>query len=867
MEKIGLKAVLEMTGFQAGMRAYLSGTKAMESETEALLHSLQPVGVALAAVGAAGMAFVRSAALTAARTEELGFVLDVLAENAQQAAFAEGDLARASQLTTQAIDGTVAAVKEQGITTQVATKLVGQFARYELDMVQASELARVAQDAAVISMQDSSQALDGLLHGILTYNPRVLRTYGITTQASDAFEAFADANGLVADELDSAQRAQAMLNAVLGEGQSIAGAYDAAMDSAGKQLRSLNRHLEEAKNALGEAYLPLMGEAVEKVTNLLKAFNELDPAQQKAIATMLGVGTVVATVGGTFLLLAPRVIATAKALGTLAGATKGVGIGLAAMAKGATAAEVASTGLAGTAAVAIPVLLALAAAAMAAYKAYELHQEIQARQVETSGAWTAMLQEQVSAGKSATAIAEEYTKAQKRVAEAHESGGLIADIFINKEKVMNANAETLNQTLATQAASYTEYAQAIGLINAELEEGEIALTSLTEAQWKDTRAVEAAKTQRKDFYDYIQGATGPTEEQLKALAELEEQMASDKAGIAKRVLSMERDYNEQLIDMAIDRARAIEDIERGLAQQRASAAAQLAQRLVAIEAQGTQQAEQAAYQHAQRMAQIEEQYQERIRQIQETYEKSRYDAIRSRDALALLNAERTRDKETGEAKRERDKQQGEAGADYARQQAEQAANLEAQRQAAIEAYQQQMADLEESRREQEEELDRSQKRQLEDLERHNRWTIERMRQEFSDEYLTAMMAYSSQEALYAGHLENMRRIWETMGGNWGGLPRTGERGIIGGFQEGGAFITQGPTTATFGEGGIPELVVAQPLQPVASQGGAGTMNISGTMRHEVSGAVSGMMAGYEGRLSAMISQAVMEAFTEVLRRW
>jgi len=865
MEKIGLKAVLEMTSFQAGVRAYLSGTKQMESETEQLLHSLQPVGVALAGLGAAGVAFIRASALTAARTEELGLVLDVLAENAQQAAFAEGDLARASQLTTTAIDGTVKAVKERGITTQVATKLVGQFARYELDMVQASDLARVAQDAAVISMQDSSEALDGLLHGILTYNPRVLRTYGITVQATDAFEAFADANGLVANELNNAQQAQAMLNAVLGEGQSIAGAYDAAMDSAGKQLRSLNRHLEEAKNALGEAYLPLMGEAVGKVTDLLEAFNELDPEQQKQIANWLGIGTVVTTVGGSFLLLTPRVIATMKALGVLTGATKGVGTGLVAMAKGASAAEVASTGLAGTAAAAVPVLLALTAATMAAYKAYELHQEIQERAVETSDTWTKMLQEQVSAGKSATEIAQEYTKAQKRVAEAHEQGGLIADIFINKEKVMNANVETLNKTLATQAASYTEYAQSIALINAELEEGEIALTSLTEAQWANAKATEAAKTQRKEFFDYAE-KVGATKEQLEKLAELEQQMADDRASVAQRVLSMERDYNEQLIDMAIDRARAIADIDREQTAQREQAATQIAQRMAQIEAQGAEQTEQARYDHAQRMAEIEETYQERLRQIQQRYQVSAQDAIRRRDALALVNAQRTRDTELGEAKRDRDKQQSDASTDYARQQDLQRRNLETQRQQAQQAYQEQLAALDTSRQEQEDELDRSLKRQLEDLERHNRRTIERMRQEFGDEYLEAMMAYASQEALYAGHLENMRRIWETMGGNWGGLPRTGERGIIGGFQEGGAFVTQGPTTATFGEGGIPELVIAQPLQSLYPQSASVDNRHSGTVHHEVSGAVSGLLAGYEGRLSAMISQAVMQAFTEVLKR-
>ena len=82
---------------------------------------------------------------------------------------------------------------------------------------------------------------------------------------------------------------------------------------------------------------------------------------------------------------------------------------------------------------------------------------------------------------------------------------------------------------------------------------------------------------------------------------------------------------------------------------------------------------------------------------------------------------------------------------------------------------------------------------------------------------------------------------------------------------GGAFVTSGPTTATFGEAGVPELVVAQPLSPVAGMGTGMATNTGSTMRHEVAGQVEGVMAGFEGRLTGAISQAVLRAFGEVLR--
>jgi len=981
LEKIGLEAVLLMDSFRRGVKEYLSGTQQMMSETEQLTRELQPAGVALAALGAAGMATIRSATLTAARTEELGLVLDVLAENARKAAVAEGDLARAETLTTQAVDGTIAAVKERGITTQVALKLTSQFARYELDMAQASDLARVAQDAAVISMQDSSEALDGLLHGILTYNPRVLRTYGITTQAEDAFKAFAAANGLAADELTNTQRAQAMLNAVLKEGQSISGAYEAAMGSAGKQLRSINRYWEEAKNALGEAFLPMLSKAVGALTDLLKWFNELEPAQQKTIAYALGIGTAFASVAGAAILLAPRIIATAQAFGILYKFSGDVGAGLSLLRAGFSATEVASLGLAGKLAVLLPILLAVVAAVYAAYKAYELHREVQEREIEVTDAWTKFLKDQVAAGKNAVEIADEYAKAQQRVAQAHESGGLIAEMFVDKERALNAETKQLSHTLIETSESYEQYAQAVASVNASLEDGEKALTLMSRQTYEATKlgsaysdagvkalqlasatqevgdqtvtaadqmskmvdalqrvgiaGTQAENVQRAialatgqmtqlattqedaltllalayeqgdlDQEKYIEAATKvlavtqdsekgyeavrgvvermtgglyelgdslegiPTSMQDAAsasrqMAEILEQAAQEEADIAKRVVDMEAGYNRQIIDININRARAIEDIDRNLTQQRAQAAAQLSQRMAQIEAQGAQQQQQAAQQHAQQMAQIEEQHQERIRDIKKRYQESMYEAVANRDATAALEAMRTRDDELEEAGRDRDKQQADAQESYARQQEEQRVNLETQRQQAQEAYSQQMADLALSRQQQIGELDLSIQHQMEDMQRHNQWEIEAMRNKFSTEYTDAVNAYASEESAYRQHLVNMQTIYAQYGG--GGYGPARPAGYTGRWATGGAFVASGPTQATFGEAGVPELVVAQPLSPVAGMGmGAGT-NVSGTMRHDVQGSVEGVMSGFEGRLTGAISQAVLRAFGEVLR--
>jgi len=359
----------------------------------------------------------------------------------------------------------------------------------------------------------------------------------------------------------------------------------------------------------------------------------------------------------------------------------------------------------------------------------------------------------------------------------------------------------------------------------------------------------------------------------------------------KRLVDLQTRGLEQLVEMSIQagrqreddalaRARRLEDLERNLAQRRAQIVAQSGERMQAIERQYTQSISQAQQQYndnmqraqqdyARRLENIEYQHQERMRQIRERFDISFQDAVRRRDALALVEAIRTRQREEQNAQGERDRQRAEAAADYQRQQAEQAVALQRARETARAAREQQLADLranleqqnaaiEADRERQLAEMQLAEERQRQDREIANRRKLEDMQRQFVLERAQADAAYLGQEEAYRAHLMRMLtltdqfipRIYRRIPAPGGGVMPVGHSGIPG-FAEGGAMIVTRPTLARFGEAGA-ELVSAIPLS-------------GGKMRHDVSGTITAQMAGLSGQLTAAVQAAVIEAFREVVR--
>ena len=316
LEKIGLEAILKDEDFQKGLAAMIRGvdtavakiesggqrmTAASEKTTQSWQAGAKKAGVAMGAMGAAGIALATKVTLTAARTEELGIVLNTVGRN----------VGKTVEQMKQYEDG----VKSMGITTQASRQAIIQMVQANLDLEKSTELARLAQDAAVIAQMDSSEAFQTLITVIQRGSLVMARTLGLTVDFQGAYKKLADELGISTQALTQQQKIQARTNEVLAQSVNIAGTYEAAMGSAGKQLRSMTRHIEELENELGSVLLPVMGEIVETMTDILKMLREADPVMKQTVVEFGALASAVLLVGGALTTMAPGLIAVIGALG------------------------------------------------------------------------------------------------------------------------------------------------------------------------------------------------------------------------------------------------------------------------------------------------------------------------------------------------------------------------------------------------------------------------------------------------------------------------------------------------------------------------------------------------------------------------
>jgi len=275
---------LDTKDLQAGAKTAEATVNSMASK---MVTSIGRVATAFGGMYAAHKALEMSKQLgefalgvtqTAARTEELQIVLE--------------NVGRVSGYSTKYLAEQEKVIKGLGITTQASRMLLIRFMQSQLSVADATKIARAAQDLAVIAQMDSSQAAETLTYAIAAQRPILLRQFGIVTDLSEVFNKQAKILGKNAEELTENEKRMAFFNIVMEQAARVTGTYEAAMETAGKQARSIPRYSQEAANAIGNVFMPVFREMVKDVTegfkDIEKAFTENEEAIKKWQDALIG---------------------------------------------------------------------------------------------------------------------------------------------------------------------------------------------------------------------------------------------------------------------------------------------------------------------------------------------------------------------------------------------------------------------------------------------------------------------------------------------------------------------------------------------------------------------------------------------------
>lgn len=226
---------------------------------QALTGALGKLALAGVAIGALKFSaeFIKDSALLAARVKTLGVVTEVMGKTAGY--------------TSDEIKGFEKGIMSMGITTRASREAISQLIRAQIDLSQATDLARLAQDGAVVSGDNSSEAFSKLSLIIATGNTYMARHMGLMVNFEKAYSDYAATLGKTVDQLTAVELAQARTNEVLNQGVMIEGAYEAAMETAGKKLSSYPRYWEELSLAVGTRFTGALGWGVDAITGVTKA--------------------------------------------------------------------------------------------------------------------------------------------------------------------------------------------------------------------------------------------------------------------------------------------------------------------------------------------------------------------------------------------------------------------------------------------------------------------------------------------------------------------------------------------------------------------------------------------------------------------
>ncbi|WP_339292735.1 hypothetical protein MKY48_08700 [Paenibacillus sp. FSL W8-0187] len=194
-----------------------------------------------------------------------------------------------------------------------------------LTLEQTREIMIATADAAVYNREAHlswEEAIKQVARGVKGGNSNLTDAAGITTNLSVMYKRYAKTIGTTAAKLTEAQKLQAAYNGIMAESAMFAGNADSAMTGYTGTQATFNQTIEMARVELGEAFLPVLGEIMQRITPMIKDFVQWAEANKEVVAG-LAAGSIAVlgliTVLGTLVVSIGAVTAALRAMNVAMG--------------------------------------------------------------------------------------------------------------------------------------------------------------------------------------------------------------------------------------------------------------------------------------------------------------------------------------------------------------------------------------------------------------------------------------------------------------------------------------------------------------------------------------------------------------------
>jgi hypothetical protein len=309
-----------MKNAQAAMVEEQAAAAKLAAEQEALANSSKKTGESFTGGMLKGMVYFEALQKGIEVIKTLTFESAKYAAQTKMYETAMYAVALANGVSAKSAKEAEQAMRKLNIGTQEAGMSVSRMIQAGIPLQNARTIADMGRNLAIsVPGMTSSDVTANIVRGVQTGETENLRTLGINVNFERSYQQYAKAHHEATSALTEEERMTARLTTVLQEHSKTAGMYEAAMGDVGKQMSSLPRLFDDAKNAIGDKLVPALGLLVTTASWVLDSIAK-HPMVAKGVTLAGGAATGAAIGAGIGAVAGPTAVPGAL-IGAGVGAT------------------------------------------------------------------------------------------------------------------------------------------------------------------------------------------------------------------------------------------------------------------------------------------------------------------------------------------------------------------------------------------------------------------------------------------------------------------------------------------------------------------------------------------------------------------